>query len=112
MRLIFHLVPRSVWDASPADYSAESLATEGFIHCSYAAQVERSANRFFAGAEDLLVLHLDPDRLGSPLREEPAGSGELFPHVYGPINRSAVVAVQPLRRDPGGCWRFDPGPPG
>jgi uncharacterized protein (DUF952 family) len=107
MRPVYHLVRRSVWDASADDYRADSLAAEGFIHCSFADQVARSANRFYADADDLLVLHLDADRLTSPLRVEAAGSGELFPHVHGPINRSAVVAVRPLERGPDGQWLFD-----
>lgn len=105
MRLIYHLVPRSVWDRAPAGpYRADSLATVGFIHCSEANQVAASANRFYAGEQDLLLLHIDPDRLTSPLREEPSGSGELFPHIYGPLDRAALVAVVPLQRGPDGRW--------
>jgi uncharacterized protein (DUF952 family) len=107
MAVVYHLVLPSSWDASPGeDYRAASLATEGFIHCSYAGQVARSANRFYAGATALLVLEIDPSRLASPLRAEPAGSGELFPHVYGPINRQAVVSARPLSRDESGQWVF------
>ena len=109
MPLIYHLVPRPVWEkAAGAAYEADSLAAEGFIHCSHAGQVARSANRFYADADELLLLHIDPGRLTSPLRDEPAGSGESFPHVYGPINRDAVVAVRPLARGPDGRWVFDP----
>lgn len=105
MRLIYHLVPGALWEkAPPGPYRAASLATEGFIHCSEASQVAASANRFYAGEQDLLLLHIDPARLTSPLREEPAGSGELFPHVYGPLDRAAVVTVQPMQRGPDGRW--------
>jgi uncharacterized protein (DUF952 family) len=108
MRLVYHLVRRSAWESAPADdYRADSLATEGFIHCSFAEQVARSANRFYADADNLLVLQIADDQLTSPLRVEAAGSGELFPHVYGPINRSAVLAVRPLERGRDGRWRFD-----
>jgi uncharacterized protein (DUF952 family) len=107
VRLIYHLVPRSVWEAAPpGPYSAESLATEGFIHCSNRDQVARSANRFYADAAELVVLSLDTGRLGGTVRDEAAGSGELFPHVYGPIPREAVGAVEALRRDAEGRWEF------
>ena len=114
MRRIYHLVLRSAWERSPdRPYAADSLASEGFIHCSNAGQVAGSANRFFADQTDVLVLEIDPDRLTSPLRDEPGGAGELYPHVYGPINRDAVVAVHPLRRGADGLWAFDPdGGPG
>jgi uncharacterized protein (DUF952 family) len=107
MRRIYHLVPRAVWEREPdLPYRADSLATEGFIHCSNADQAARSANRFFADAADLLVLHLDAGRLGDLLRDEPAGDGELFPHVHGPLDRAAVLAVEPLRRGADGRWVF------
>jgi glutathione S-transferase len=104
---VFHLVLPSSWEARPhEDYRAASLDTEGFIHCSYAHQVAASANRFYADADELLVLHIDPARLTSPLKAEPAKSGELFPHLHGPLNRSAVVSVRPLARDASGMWAF------
>jgi uncharacterized protein (DUF952 family) len=105
--IVYHLVRRPRWEAQPEqDYRADSLDSEGFIHCSYAHQVARSANRFYADVEDLLVLEIDLNRLVSPLRAEPAGSGEVFPHIHGPINRAAVVNVRPLSRADGGAWVF------
>ncbi len=107
MDVVYHLVLRPRWEARPEqDYRADSLDSEGFIHCSYADQVARSANRFYADAEELLVLEIDTNLLVSPLRAEPARSGEVFPHVHGPINRDAVVAVHRLGRDAGGQWMF------
>ena len=107
MSEIYHLVLPATWQASPDEpYRAASLETEGFIHCSYAPQVAASANRFYASAAELLVLCIDPDRLSSPSKAEPAGTGELFPHVYGPINRDAVTSVRTLSRDDSGRWVF------
>ena len=72
MRLIYHLVPRSVWDRAPAGpYRADSLATEGFIHCSTAAQVVGSADRYFRGRGDLVLLCIDESRVAGELRYEP-----------------------------------------
>jgi uncharacterized protein (DUF952 family) len=107
VRRVYHLVLRSVWERSPdGPYAAASLAAEGFIHCSNADQVCRSANRFFAGATDVLALEIDVGRLTSPLRDEPGGDREWFPHIYGPINRAAVVAVHALGRGPDGRWAW------
>ncbi len=107
MPTIYHLVPRRVWEEPPEQpYRADSLSSEGFIHCSFAEQVAWAANRFYADQRDLLVLHLDPSRLSSPVREEACESGEIFPHIYGPINRDAVVMVQPLTRGADGRWQF------
>jgi uncharacterized protein (DUF952 family) len=107
MASVYHLVVPTAWESGPTeDYRADSLATEGFIHCSLAEQVAKSANRFYSGVSELLLLEIAPERLRSPLRYEAAGSGELFPHIYGPINRSAVVAVHRLQRDGAGQWAW------
>jgi uncharacterized protein (DUF952 family) len=108
MRLIYHLVPRDAWERNRAEYRPDSLDAEGFIHCSNAGQVAWAANTFYPRQPDLLVLAIDTTRLTSPLRDEPGGdSGELFPHVHGPINPDAVVAVRPLTRDAEGRWTFN-----
>lgn len=105
MRLIYHLVSRSRWLESADPYRADSLADEGFIHCSNEDQVARVANLFYGGQEDLVVLVIDVGRLASPVRNEEVG-GESFPHVHGPIERAAVQEVRPLQRGPDGRWVF------
>jgi uncharacterized protein (DUF952 family) len=107
MEAIYHLVPRPAWEGRPGeDYRADSLATEGFIHCSYRHQVAWAANRFYADAADLIVLEIDPTKLASPLRVEPAAGGEQFPHIHGPLNRAAVVAERPIGRGGDRRWVF------
>jgi uncharacterized protein (DUF952 family) len=108
MTRIYHLVTPDAWARAADEYRPDSFAAEGFIHCSFAAQVAGSANRFYAGASELLLLYIDPAHLTSPLRTEASGSGELFPHVYGPLNRDAVVEVETLRRGSDGRWVFTP----
>src|SRR4051812_36238 len=107
MRRIYHLVPKLAWEhAAPGPYRACSLATEGFIHCSNADQVAASANRYYAEENDLLMLCLDVGRITSPVLDEPARGGELFPHVYGPIDREAIVEVRKMARGPESRWMF------
>jgi uncharacterized protein (DUF952 family) len=102
--VIYHIVSRTDWEHSgPEPYRAASLAGEGFIHCSYRDQVARIANLFYRDQTDLIVLAIDPAKLTSPLRAEDV-AGERFPHVYGPIDRSAVVSWQALERTTNGDW--------
>lgn len=76
---------------------AESLNTEGFIHCSEAWQLPGVAERFYKGVEGLKVVQIDPFRLTSKLIYEKAADAEdWFPHVYGPINRDAIVVQSAL----------------
>jgi uncharacterized protein (DUF952 family) len=106
---IYHIIPRADWEGlPPGPYRAASLQSEGFIHCSQLDQVARVANLFYAEQPELLVLGIDPEQLDSPVREEDVGTGERFPHVYGPIRREAIVAVYWMERDAERRWVFAP----
>jgi uncharacterized protein (DUF952 family) len=96
MTSVFHITTRAAWDAAQAAgaYRADSLATEGFIHLSTAAQLPRTLQRFYRGVPDLVVLAIDPARLRSELRYERA-DGDEFPHLYGPLPLDAVVSAEP-----------------
>ena len=99
--IIYHLAFRADWEAGLADgeYRAPSLAEEGFIHASRdREQMLRVVERLFSGRIDLLALEVDTERLseGAPVIWEAARSGEIYPHIYGPINLDAVVQAQPL----------------
>ncbi|HEY4375598.1 MAG TPA: DUF952 domain-containing protein [Acidimicrobiales bacterium] len=111
-RILYHLASDAEWEAAQAagEIRPESLATEGFVHCSWDHQVAATAGRHFPGQADLLLLRLDPDALGAPVIEEDSyGSGTAYPHVYASIPASAIVATStyPCRPDGG----FDRPPP-
>ncbi len=96
MAIIYHLTSEAEWGDAQGreEYRAESLALEGFIHCSKDhAQLLAVANRLFAGQTGLLALELDTGSLSSPLKHEASRSGEVYPHIYGPLNTDAVVGV-------------------
>jgi uncharacterized protein (DUF952 family) len=102
---LLHLVGARDWELDGDAYVPASLVTEGFVHLSAAHQVRRVAEGRFAGREDLLLLVVDPDRLGAPVVwEDTVGEGEDFPHVYAPLPRDAVVAVHAY--PPDGSGRF------
>lgn len=104
MARIFHIAAAADWTAAQASGSyttstiGRSLVEEGFIHASRADQWQRVRSRCYADATDpLVLLVIDTEQLTSPVVEEVAGNGdETFPHVYGPINPSAVVQTIPL----------------
>lgn len=99
--MIYHIAAQADWDnaQTAGAYTADSLASQGFIHCSTAAQVPGTAARFFAGRRDLLLLTIDPARLAAELRYEEGEPGQLFPHLYGPLNLDAVTEARPLDPD-------------
>jgi uncharacterized protein (DUF952 family) len=105
MSLIYHLITDSAWEEarSAPEYRADSLETEGFIHCSESVeQMLRVANRLYAGRDDLMGLEVETDRLASLLKRELSRSGEVYPHIYGPLNIDAVVRVFSLPLDASG----------
>jgi uncharacterized protein (DUF952 family) len=107
MLFIYHITNAEAWAKAQAEGEvvAESLVTEGFIHCSREAQLLQVAQRFFAGVDGLLVLAINEEPVRDLLvNEGPAGVGDpfahdVFPHVYGPIPVTAVVTAAPLTFD-------------
>ena len=91
-------------------YRGDTLATEGFIHCSTPAQVLLPANALFRGQTGLVLLCIDPARLDAEIRHESAApGGERFPHLYGPLNTDAVVEVFPFLAREDGTFLLPPG---
>jgi len=93
---IYHIVLPEKWEAVKhnSTYSAESLETEGFIHCSYDHQLDEVIGRYYSGAPELTILTIDVTKLTSKLVSEPSTGGEVYPHIYGPINLDAVVSTE------------------
>jgi uncharacterized protein (DUF952 family) len=101
--MILHITSNEEWEKARLsnEYTAPSLNTEGFIHCSTLKQVVDTANVFYKGQDGLVLLCIDETKLKSKCKyESPTGGddhnpdvGNFFPHVYGPINISAITIV-------------------
>jgi uncharacterized protein (DUF952 family) len=114
--MIYHITSRRAWqEAQPrGEYRTDSLKSEGFIHCSTQTQVLPVAEKYYKGQQDNLLLVIDPSLLTSELRWEPPSGGtppgvpegELFPHIFGPINLDAVVKVYALESNPDGSYKL------
>ncbi|UQN06876.1 DUF952 domain-containing protein [Deinococcus sp. QL22] len=107
--MIVHITTRSAWAQAQhiGHYSHPSLVIDDSIHCSTPTteQVIAVANAYFLGQPYLILLHIDPERLTSALKsEEYEDSGLFFPHVYGPINLDAVLAVADFLPAPDGLF--------
>jgi len=110
MPRIFHITTRAAWDEARAAgrYTADSLHSEGFIHCSQADQVAWVANTRFRGRTDLVLLHVDEAAVGAEVRRENLEGGTtLFPHIYGPLPVRAVMQVTPMTPSPDGTFELD-----
>jgi uncharacterized protein (DUF952 family) len=109
MAIIYKICPAALWAeaeregvfrGSPVDFE------DGYIHFSTAAQVVETAARHFKAQPDLVLVTIDSDRLGAALRWEKARSGDLFPHLYAPLDLAAVRSIETLPLGPDGDHRF------
>ena len=103
---IVHVTTPEAWGRrsdAPA-YEADSLRSQGYVHACRPARLREVLGRHFAGHRALLLLVIDPARLTADVREEEASPGERYPHVYGPIDRAAVVDVLPIEADARGIF--------
>ena len=92
--LIYHIVLPEDWRLFDTElYRAKSLETEGFIHCSFADQLDGVIKRYYKSVGKLVILKIDSDKLMSRVLKEPSTNNEIYPHIYGPINRDAIVSV-------------------
>lgn len=92
--LIYHIVLSEIWAAFDSGlYRHASLATEGFIHCSFRDQLDAVIARYYANEPEVVILEIESDRLMSRMIKEPSTNREIYPHIYGPINRDAIVRV-------------------
>jgi uncharacterized protein (DUF952 family) len=109
MELIYKIAPATAWRNAQVkgffEGSGPDLA-DGFIHFSTRAQVEETARKWFSGQTGLVLIGVDPQKLGASLRYEPSRGGALFPHLYGALPLDAVAFAKPLPLLPNGHHDF------
>jgi uncharacterized protein (DUF952 family)/uncharacterized protein YqgV (UPF0045/DUF77 family) len=104
--MIYHITTQQQWNQAIANgqYTCDSLAAEGFIHCSQPHQIQGVLQRYYANATDLVLLHIDAHADNYDLRLELAPSiNDYFPHIYGMIYPKDVMQVEPI--DATNSWR-------
>ncbi|MDQ1085965.1 MULTISPECIES: DUF952 domain-containing protein [unclassified Siphonobacter] len=96
--MLYHIVKPDYWQSHEIQeaYTPETFSEEGFIHLSTQSQVAGVLERYYPNVRPLLLLHLDETRFKALLKFEPSTGGELFPHLYGPLNRDAIVSIEEL----------------
>ena len=92
---LVHLCLRQDWEQAVQNrlYRPASLDEVGFIHLSRPEQIQGVAKRYYAGIQGLVLLWIDPRLVSAEIRWEPS-DGQVFPHLYGPLNVEAVQAIQ------------------
>lgn len=114
---IYHVATLADWKqaqetgAYTTSTYGRSLKQEGFIHAARHDQVPLIRDVIFADVtEPLVVLEIETDLLDAEVRDEEVGD-QVFPHAYGAIPVSAVVAWRPARLPPIELGTRPSGPP-
>jgi uncharacterized protein (DUF952 family)/protein associated with RNAse G/E len=105
--LILHITTRVEWEAAQRQgvYTPQDFAKDGFIHGSMPAQVAQTADRIFRGQTGLVLLCIDPTKVGPEvLYENLDGGATLFPHIYAPLDPAAVIAAVDFLPGPDGAF--------
>ena len=111
MTAIYKICSAAEWRAAEraGTYAGSAVdRRDGFIHFSTAGQAVDTAAMHFAGQRDLVLVSIDAANLGKRLKWEPSRGGALFPHLYGALELSTVLRVEPLPLDKNGRHAFPP----
>jgi uncharacterized protein (DUF952 family) len=92
--LILHVATRADWEQAETTgyYTGNTLASEGFIHCAKPDQLMHVLTRYFPVLTGHAIVELDTDKVEPEIRWE--GTSEPFPHIYGPLNVSAMTRIK------------------
>jgi len=104
--MIYHICRKEEWRADGTYRGSSQDIADGFIHFSGPDQVVASAAKHRAGQSGLILLACDESKMGPALKWEPSRGGALFPHLYGPLDPSAVVSARDLPLKPDGLHDF------
>jgi uncharacterized protein (DUF952 family) len=96
---LYKIMSEQEWETAQAQgiyEGSEVDRKDGFIHLSAAHQVRTTAQKHFSGRTDLLLVSVLEKNLGKNLKWEASRGGDLFPHIYGPLQPDAISEVVPL----------------
>ena len=98
MATIYHITTEEWWAKfeSLDYYESPTFNEETFIHLSTTEQVAGVLERYYVGQRNLLKLHIDSEKLFAELKYEQATNNEFFPHLFGKLNKSAILEVEIL----------------
>ena len=105
--IVYHITRQTDWETALkfGSYRADTLTTQGFIHCSTKEQIIQTANSFYRGKNGLVLLCINSDLVKAEIRfENLEGGQKLFPHIYGPVDLQAILMSYPFEPQSDGCF--------
>ena len=113
MGRVYKIIAHEAWAQACAAGRFEGAAIDlkdGYIHLSTGAQAPDTARLHFRDQAGLAVVAFEAEAFGETLKWEPSRGGQLFPHVYGPIDTALAVSVTDAPLDGDGAPRIGPLP--
>jgi uncharacterized protein (DUF952 family) len=107
--IIYKIVSADLWQAAEkaGRFAGAGIdLADGYIHFSTGTQAKRTAELYFHGQPNLLLVAVDGESLGEALKYEPSRDGDLFPHLYGTLTLTSVLWAKPLPLDADGNHIF------
>jgi uncharacterized protein (DUF952 family) len=106
MAEIYHMAPASAWPPAGDSYTADSLESEGFLHCTAGERnLIAVAGRYYTNQPgDWVVLVIDPSAVTAEIRWQVQPDAMAYPHIHGALNVSAVTEVLPFPRNSNGAF--------
>jgi uncharacterized protein (DUF952 family) len=106
--MILHICSKTDWEKAKKNnvYIADSLLSQGYIHCSTLEQIVEVADHVFNGQSNLILLLIDENKVDKDIKYEDAGNGKFYPHIYGPLNIAAVIDVKDFPTDEDGHFKL------
>mgnify|MGYP001765833335 FL=1 len=105
--ILYHITDQGQWTKfiSETFYLPAYFEIDGFIHCSTGEQVLTVAEKYYADAANLLLIKIDGEQLSTEIKyENLEGGEEKFPHIYGQLNKQAIVGIATFERNPQGYF--------
>ena len=103
--MIFKIVHAAEWRAAQSDdiYCGSPKDKEdGFLHFSTREQLPGTLKRYYARADDLVLVAADSAVLGDALKYETSTAGALYPHLYCALPLTAVQWARAIVRNENG----------
>ncbi|MEI9931591.1 MAG: DUF952 domain-containing protein [Rhizomicrobium sp.] len=105
--MIFKIVHAEEWRAAEVlgvYRGSVKDEADGFLHFSTEEQLMGTLMRYYAGADNLILVAIDEEAPGNALRYEPSTAGAFYPHLYGDLPLSLVLWSRPIAREPAGAF--------
>ena len=109
--MILHCMKKSIWEErkNKEYWGQRNLDTEGFLHCSTIGYFWRIVWLFEEEQDEFVIVCIDEEKLESEVRYEDGDNcGRAYPHIYGLVNKSAVVDTLSFLRDESGKYVKNP----